>query len=239
MAIEIGAADRLFILTGAGISAESGIPTFRGADGLWEGHRIEDVATPQGFARDPELVWRFYGMRRADASKCGPNAAHKALARVEEKLGERMLICTQNIDGLHEAAGSKRVLHMHGELFVSRCSNERCGSKPFEDQGIYERRAEIPTCTRCGAMIRPHICWFYEIPFHMDELLGALQDCTLFVAIGSSGVVEPAASFVLTARRRGARTYYVGLERPENAAWFDEVFLGPAGEKVPEMFQVE
>lgn len=238
MAIEIGGTDRLFILTGAGISAESGIPTFRGQDGLWEGYRIEDVATPQAFVRDPELVWRFYAMRRAHASKCRPNAAHLALAGVEEKLGERMLICTQNIDGLHEAAGSKRVLHMHGQLFVSRCSNAQCSSEPFEDKEIYQNRGEIPRCVRCGTLIRPHICWFYEIPFRMDEVLGALQDCTVFVAIGSSGVVEPAASFVLTARRKGARTYYVGLERPSNAAWFDEVFLGPAGERVPGMFEM-
>src|SRR5271167_4520926 len=119
MTFKIGRSDRLFVLTGAGISAESGIPTFRGQDGLWEGHRLEDVATPQAFTRDPELVWRFYSMRRSVAACCKPNAGHIALARLEVKLGERMLVCTQNVDGLHEAAGSKRVLHMHGELFQS------------------------------------------------------------------------------------------------------------------------
>jgi NAD-dependent SIR2 family protein deacetylase len=129
MSIEILKSDRLFVLTGAGISAESGIPTFRGQDGLWEGHRLEEVATPQAFTRDPELVWRFYSMRRSVAAGSKPNAGHTALARLEEKLGKRMLICTQNVDLLHEAAGSRRVLHMHGQLFQSRCSNRKCSSR--------------------------------------------------------------------------------------------------------------
>ena len=239
MHIMLSPSDRLFVLTGAGISAESGIPTFRGQDGLWEGHRIEDVATPRAFERDPELVWRFYSMRRAHAAHCLPNPAHAALARVEEKLGDRMLICTQNIDPLHEAAGSKRVLHMHGQLFQSRCSNPKCGTKPFEDRRTYERRSDIPACAACGALIRPHICWFYETPFHMERVLPALKQCTVFMTVGSSGVVQPAASFVLAATQYGAKAYYVGPEQPDNALWFDEVFLGPAGQQLPTLFRLD
>jgi len=236
-AMEILPQDRLFVLTGAGISAESGIPTFRGQDGLWEGHRIEDVATPRAFALDPQLVWRFYSMRRAHALKCKPNPAHVALAQLEEKLGERMLVCTQNVDSLHELAGSKCVIHMHGELFKSRCSNARCATKPFDDVKTYQNRSDIPACTRCGALIRPHICWFGEIPFRMDEILDHLQRCTVFLTVGTSGVVQPAASFVEVARQIGARTCYVGPENPANAGAFDEVVLGPAGERIPEMLR--
>jgi NAD-dependent deacetylase len=233
MPIEIRKSDRLFVLTGAGISAESGIPTFRGQDGLWEGHRLEDVATPQAFTRDPELVWRFYSMRRSVAAGCKPNAGHIALARLEEKLGKRMLICTQNVDVLHEAAGNKRVLHMHGQLFQSRCSNRKCQTKPFKDSMAYEQRSHIPDCIECGALLRPHICWFNESPFHMNEVIPALEECSIFLTVGSSGVVQPAASFALIARQNGAQTFYVGLESPANAFAFDEVFLGPAGERLP------
>lgn len=233
--IKIGRSDRLFVLTGAGISAESGIPTFRGQDGLWEGHRLEDVATPQAFTRDPELVWRFYSMRRSVAASCKPNAGHIALAHLEEKLGERMLICTQNVDALHEAAGSKRVLHMHGQLFQSRCSNRRCSTKPFKDSRLYEQRSLIPNCIECGALLRPHICWFNESPFHMKEVIPALEECSILLTVGSSGVVQPAASFALIARQNGAKTIYVGLETPANAFAFDEIFLGPAGERLPEL----
>lgn len=234
MSMEIRRSDRLFVLTGAGISAESGIPTFRGQDGLWEGHRIEDVATPQAFAKDPELVWRFYSMRRSVAAACKPNPAHFALAGLEEKLGKRMLLCTQNVDALHEAAGSKSVFHMHGQLFQSRCSDRTCSTKPFEDTKIYEQRSEIPNC-KCGALLRPHICWFGESPFHMHEVIPALEQCTIFLAVGTSGVVQPAASFPLIAMQNGAKTFYVGLEPPTNRFGFDEIILGPAGEKLPEL----
>jgi NAD-dependent deacetylase len=174
MPIEIRRSDRLFVLTGAGISAESGIPTFRGQDGLWEGHRFEDVATPEAFARDPELVWRFYSMRRSVAAGCKPNSGHIALAQLEKKLGKRMVICTQNVDALHEAAGSGGVLHMHGELFQSRCSDRKYSTKPFKDSRVYEQRSHIPNCIECGALIRPHICWFNAAPFHMKEVILAL-----------------------------------------------------------------
>jgi len=186
MSIVLRRSERLFVLTGAGISAESGIPTFRGQEGLWEEHRLEDVATPEAFARDPELVWKFYSMRRAVALRSEPNAGHIALARLEEKLGERMLICTQNVDGLHEAAGSKRVLHMHGRLFQTRCSNPKCSTKPFKDARTYEQGSHIPTCIKCGALLRPHICWFNESPFHMREVISALEQCSVFLTVGSS-----------------------------------------------------
>jgi NAD-dependent deacetylase len=237
MPLGLRRSDRLFVLTGAGISAESGIPTFRGQDGLWEGHRFEDVATPQAFMRDPELVWRFYSMRRAVALGCKPNAGHIALARLEEKLGKRMLLCTQNVDGLHEAAGSKCVLHMHGQLFQSRCSNRKCPTKPFKDTRSYQQRSHIPDCIECGALLRPHICWFNESPFHMKEVIPALEECDIFLTVGSSGVVQPAASFALIARQNGARTVYVGLESPANAFAFDEVILGPAGERLPALLE--
>jgi NAD-dependent protein deacetylase/lipoamidase len=235
MNLRIGKRDRLFVLTGAGISAESGIPTFRGQDGLWEGHRIEDVATPQAFLKDPELVWRFYSMRRSAAAGCKPNAGHIALARLEEKLGKRMLICTQNVDGLHEAAGSRNVLHMHGHLFQSRCSNRNCRTKPFKDTRTYEQRSLIPNCIECGSLLRPHICWFNEAPFHMREVIPALEECSIFLTVGSSGVVQPAASFPMIARQNGAKTFYLGVESPANAFTFDEVILGPAGERLPQL----
>jgi NAD-dependent deacetylase len=237
MPLGLRRSERLFVLTGAGISAESGIPTFRGQDGLWEGHRLEDVATPQAFTRDPELVWRFYSMRRAVALGSQPNAAHFALARLEEKLGKRMLLCTQNVDSLHEAAGSKRVLHMHGQLFQSRCSNRNCSTKPFKDTRSFQQRSHIPDCIECGALLRPHICWFNESPFHMKDVIPALEECNVFLTVGSSGIVQPAASFALIARQNGARTVYVGLESPANAFAFDEVLLGPAGERLPALLE--
>jgi NAD-dependent deacetylase len=235
MSLKILPTDQVFVLTGAGISAESGIPTFRGSGGLWNGYRAEELATPEAFARDPELVWRFYSMRRSVAAGCKPNPGHFALAQLEQRLGNRIVICTQNVDSLHEDGGSRRTLHMHGELFKSRCSEERCKTEPFEDRKTYQQRSEIPVCNACGALIRPHICWFGEVPFHMKELLIALKQCTVFLTVGTSGVVEPAASFAERALNNGARTYYVGPEEPANVEAFQEVFLGPAGEQLPEL----
>jgi NAD-dependent deacetylase len=236
MAIEIGKSDRMFVLTGAGVSAESGIPTFRGQDGLWEGHRLEDVATPEGFARDPELVWRFYSMRRSTAASCLPNAGHIALAGLEEKLGSRYLLCTQNVDSLHEAAGSRKVLHMHGQLFESRCSDDDCRSATVRDVGIYMTRPEIPLC-QCGAMMRPNIVWFGEMPMFMEQIMPAMERCSIFITVGSSGAVHPAASFAQIARANGAKSIYVGLESPLNAHAFDEIILGPSGEQLPVLFR--
>src|ERR1700739_3894604 len=191
--------DRLFVLTGSGVSAESGIPTFRGRGGLWRKYRVEDVASPHAWARDPALVWDFYSMRRRVAAAAKPNPAHLALANLETKLVDVLFISTQNVDNLHEQAGSRRVLHMHGELFKSRC--DTCLRPPFPDTSRYEAPAEIPRC-ECGGRIRPHICWFGEAPYEMNRIFQALTHCTIFAAIGTSGVVEPAASFVAHVRGR-------------------------------------
>ncbi len=225
--------DRVFILTGAGVSAESGIPTFRDANGLWRNIRFEEVASPHSWRRDPRLVWEFYSMRRRRAAAARPNPAHVALAQFENSLGERCFLCTQNVDNLHEQAGSQRVVHMHGELFKSRC--EACRREPFEDSNLYEPPAELPHCD-CGSAIRPHICWFGEMPYQLDSIAAALDACTVFMAIGTSGVVEPAASFAARARAlRRARTIYVGAESPGNRSLFIECYLGKAGELLPEL----
>jgi NAD-dependent deacetylase len=227
---------RVFILTGAGISAESGIQTFRDAGGLWERHRVDEVASPEGWAADPSLVWRFYSLRRAQAATVAPNLAHVALATLENELGERLFLCTQNVDPLHERAGSRRVVHMHGELMKSRC--ERDHAAPFDDEATYLEANTLPRC-HCGARIRPHICWFGEVPFEMDTVHGALARANVFVTIGSSGAVYPAAGFVRVARQAGAQTVYVGPEAPDNASAFDECRLGKATEVVPTLFRVE
>lgn len=232
--LQISSADRVFILTGAGVSAESGIPTFRGAGGLWRNYRVEEVASPYAWRRDPRLVWEFYSMRRRVAATAKPNAGHYALAELEQKIGERLFLCTQNVDDLHERAGSQRVVHMHGELFKSRCDS--CARPPFRDTGTYDPPAELPPC-ECGGLIRPHICWFGEIPYEMDRIYAELERATVFLAIGTSGVVEPAASFV-AAIRGAARTYYVGPEEPANRSAFGEVFLGKSGEALPGLFVV-
>jgi NAD-dependent deacetylase len=234
--IEIGPDDRVFVLTGAGVSAESGLPTFRDNNGLWNGYRVEEVATPEAWQEDSERVWRFYAMRRRDALTCQPNAAHHALAELERELGERFFLCTQNVDPLHERAGSKRLIHMHGELFRSRCEQD-CGRGDFADDGIYENESDIPHCA-CGARIRPHIVWFGEIPMEMDRIFSEIDRCTMLMVVGSSGTVYPAANFVQWARRTGARTIYVGPERPSNAGMFTDVVLGKAGEVLPSLFSV-
>jgi NAD-dependent deacetylase len=226
--------DRVFVLTGAGISAESGIPTFRDAGGLWRNYRFEDVASPLAWRRDPRLVWDFYSMRRQVASAAKPNPGHFALAALENALADRFFLCTQNVDNLHEQAGSHRVLHMHGELFKSRCDS--CTAAPFEDTSLHESPADLPRCS-CGGKIRPHICWFGETPFALDRIFAALDDCTVFLAIGTSGTVAPAASFAAHAKRR-AKTIYIGPEPPSNRDLFGESFLGKAGELLPTLFAV-
>lgn len=239
--IQINTEDRVFVLTGAGISAESGIPTFRDSQGLWHGFRPEDVATPEAWQRDPNMVWEFYSARRKQAKSCKPNPAHIVLAQLETRLGERLTICTQNVDSLHEQAGSRRVIHMHGELLKSRCESHDCRRPPFEDEAAYDATTGIPEC-ECGARIRPHVCWFGEVPYRLDALLQSLDRCTVFIAIGSSGSVEPAASFPLYAgrgsTRRRTRKYYIGPEEPANSDLFDRCFIGPAGKLLPKMFSV-
>jgi len=225
--------DRVFVLTGAGVSAESGLPTFRGMNGLWRGYRVEDVATPEAFAADPALVWQFYSERRRRHQTVEPNPAHFALAELERVVGDRLFVCTQNVDSLHEQAGSQRVVHMHGRLMQSRCSRAACRTSPFHDTNTYGTSEEVPHCAECGALIRPHICWFGEVPFDMELILHQLGAATVVLVVGTSGVVEPAASFVRMARHSGARTIYVGPDEPVNRAFFDEVLLGKAGAVLP------
>ena len=229
--LPISSTDRVFVLTGAGVSAESGIATFRDAGGLWCNYRVEDIASPDAWSRDARLVWEFYSMRRRDALAAKPNKAHFALAKWEHDLHGRLLICTQNVDDLHQQAGSRAVVHMHGELFKSRC--DTCRRTPFADTNTYDPPSQIPRC-ECGGRIRPHICWFGEVPFELDRISRELNECTVFMAVGTSGVVEPAASFVSHVRGR-ARTIYVGPEEPANGSSFTECRLGKAGEVLPQL----
>lgn len=232
--ISVNVDDRVFVLTGAGISAESGLPTFRASDGLWAGHLIEDVCTPEAWQRNPALVWEFYSQRRAHAAKAQPNPAHFALAELERRLGDRFFLCTQNVDDLHERAGSVRLVHMHGELNKSRCGDE-CGEAPVADSAVYESLSAVGRCL-CGARLRPHIVFFGEIPLEMGHIQAQIKKATLMVVVGTSGSVYPAASFVHWARQRGARTVYVGPEKPLNASAFTHVVEGKAGEVLPGLF---
>ncbi|MEA3390340.1 NAD-dependent deacylase [Sphingobium sp. CCH11-B1] len=220
----------IVILTGAGVSAESGLATFRGPDGLWEGHRVEDVCTPEALARDRALVHRFYDERRAKLKEVAPNAAHEALAALDRAWGGELLIVTQNVDDLHERAGAQRLIHMHGELKSALCA--ACGkAAPWE--------AALPpgsTCDGCGRpALRPDIVFFGEMPYRMDEIDAALQDADLFVSIGTSGAVYPAAGFVQTARHHGARTLELNLDPSAGSLYFHESRLGPASLLVPEL----
>ena len=218
----------IVVLTGAGISAESGLRTFRAADGLWEDHRVEDVATPQAFRRDPDLVQRFYDERRAQIMAAQPNAAHEALARLDREWSGELLIVTQNIDDLHERAGANRVLHMHGEGLSAWCT--ACDARHRWTGTLRDN----PQCLACGARaLRPDIVWFGEMPYRMDEIFAALARADLFVSIGTSGAVYPAAGFVQEARSHGARALELNLERSQGSQWFDETRLGLASELVP------
>ena len=218
----------IVILTGAGISAESGLATFRGPGGLWEGHRVEDVCTPEALAADPALVHRFYDLRRAALATVQPNAAHVALARLDAAWPGALLIVTQNVDDLHERAGARRMLHMHGELTSALCA--ACDAR-------VRWLGELPPGTVCGACgaaaMRPDIVFFGEIPYEMERIERALGDCDLFVSIGTSGAVYPAAGFVQAARYGGADTLELNLEPSAGSAWFAETRLGPASELVP------
>lgn len=243
--IVIGPEDRVFVLTGAGVSAESGLKTFRDQGGLWEGHRIEDVATPEAWHEDAARVWRFYSMRRSDARDAQPNPAHRALAALEEHIGDRFFLCTQNVDNLHERAGSKKLVHMHGELFVSRCEFHPaapgmdafvCTRPPFADEALYASADAIPRCA-CGGRIRPHIVWFGEIPLQMERIQREIDRSTVMLVTGTSGAVYPAANFVRWAGA-GVRRYYIGPEEPMNARAFTQLFLGNAGEVLPGLFEI-
>jgi NAD-dependent deacetylase len=225
-----GTISKIVILTGAGVSAESGVATFRGPDGLWEGHRVEDVATPEAFRRDPALVHAFYDARRAKLETVEPNAAHLALAKLDAEWPGELLLITQNVDDLHERAGSKRLIHMHGELTKGWCL--ACDQR-FGWRGPMGEAATCPSCAASG-QVRPDIVWFGEMPYEMGVIDGALQDADLFVSIGTSGAVYPAAGFVQTARYCGARTLEMNIEPSMGSYFFEESRIGPAGTLVPE-----
>lgn len=220
----------IVILTGAGVSAESGVPTFRAADGLWEGHRVEDVATPQAFRRNPELVQRFYDDRRAFLGQVAPNPAHLALAQLDAAWPGELLLVTQNVDDLHDRAGSRRLLHMHGELLSALCT--ACGAANAFTGRLLDN-PPCPACGRAGGTLRPDIVWFDEMPYHMERITAAIAACDLFVSIGTSGAVYPAAGFVQWAREAGARTLELNLEPSAGTPMFDEARHGPAGVLVP------
>ena len=218
----------IVILTGAGVSAESGIDTFRAKDGLWEKHRIEDVATPDAFARDPDLVLRFYDMRREAIQRAQPNAAHDALARLDAAWPGDLMIVTQNVDDLHERAGAKRLIHMHGEHLSAWCN--ACDARGVWRATLIDR----PACPACGlAALRPDIVWFGEMPYRMDEIDTALSQADLFVSIGTSGAVYPAAGYVRTARHYGAQTLELNLDPSQGSVFFDQSRMGRASDLVP------
>lgn len=216
----------IFILSGAGLSAESGLKTFRANDGLWEEHRVEDVATPEAFARNPELVQRFYNERRAAVAAAAPNAAHKALARLQAEHSAPVHLITQNIDDLLERGGARNVIHMHGEITSALCAS--CGHR-WPAPLVMDTSLPCPACGTLGA--RPDIVWFGEIPYHMERIQNALEGSDLFVALGTSGNVYPAAGFSQMAQQLGIRT--VELNLAASGARFDEVREGPASEIVP------
>lgn len=225
------------VLTGAGVSADSGLATFRDAGGLWEGHAIEDVATPEGWRRDPALVWRFYQLRRAALAEVQPNAAHQALAQLERRLlaaGHGFTLVTQNVDDLHERAGSRRLLHMHGTL--ARLACEACGAT-LEDRE-HTDPATFLACAGCGhAPLRPDVVWFGEMPRFLDEIFAATSAATHFVAAGTSGVVYPAAGLLALAREAGARTFVNALVAPENLEARDRFLPGPAAQVLPALLR--
>ncbi len=221
--------ENIVILTGAGISAESGLATFRGPEGLWEGFRVEDVCTPEALAADPDLVHRFYDARRAALATVAPNAAHEALALLDAQWPGELLLVTQNVDDLHERAGSRRLTHMHGELLKALCG--LCGAQqPWV--------SDLPPGTACGECgmpsLRPDIVFFGEMPYEMDRIETALRSCDLFVSIGTSGAVYPAAGFVQIARHVGAHTLELNLDPSARSSSFDETRAGLATVLVPE-----
>lgn len=219
---------RIVVLTGAGISAESGVPTFRDSDGLWEGHRVEDVATPEAYEAQPSVVQAFYDARRSALADVVPNPAHHALAKLEEHLGDDLLLVTQNIDDLHERAGSTRLVHMHGELNSALCA--ACRRRTTWVEGL----SDYPPCPACGSCeLRPDVVWFGEIPYRMQEIEDALAEADLFVSIGTSGAVYPAAGFVQVARAYGAHTLELNLVPSEGRSMFHEARHGMAGQIVP------
>ena len=233
---------RIFVLTGAGVSAESGLGTFRGQEGLWRDYRPEEVANIQAWRSSPLLVWQFYSMRREKHAEARPNPAHFALAELERQLGDDFFLCTQNVDRLHEMAGSERVVHIHGKLLESKC--DTCPKPPFFDESL--NKSKVPLC-ECGGRIRPNVTWFGEsLPSaELARASAELARCDIFLAIGTSGVVEPVSSFVRMVKLRELqakgkekiRAIFCGLEAPENGNYFDDFHIGKASVKVPEILK--
>ena len=223
----------IVVLTGAGISAESGIETFRAAEGLWANHHVDDVATLEGFARNPQLVYAFYNQRRRQllTPEISPNAAHSALAKFEHEFSGEFLLVTQNVDNLHERAGSENLIHMHGELLKMSCLNSKLIFDVSEDFD-YDTQCR---CCRSAGNLRPHVVWFGEMPLQMNRINRALENCDMFVAIGTSGNVYPASGFYQTAKIRKASTVELNLERTGSS--FDQHICGPATESVPQFFK--
>jgi NAD-dependent deacetylase len=221
----------IVILTGAGISAESGLKTFRDNDGLWENHRVEEVATPEAFEQNPSLVYRFYNARRAQLQQddVNPNAAHEALAKLEKAFGSNLMLVTQNVDDLHERGGSQSVYHMHGKLLSARCAITQ---QTFDWSDSFDHTTKCPCCNR--VTLRPDIVWFGEMPMYMEEIYDALLKADVFIAIGTSGNVYPAAGFVQIAKESGAHTIEANLEPGVTNALFDESLTGPASHIVPQ-----
>ncbi len=225
--------DKISILTGAGISAASGIKTFRGNDGLWENHRIEEVASPQGFRKNPKFVWNFYKARYKQLRQVRPNPAHFALKKLEDYSGENFFLITQNIDGLHYSAGNKNVIEMHGALRECFCSE--CGFQTTMDK--INLIQAIPECEECEGVLRPNVVWFGEIPYFMKKIENILVNSDYFIIIGTSGVVYPAAGFLRIAKYNGASTIGINLENPQNLSLIDEFHQGKAGELLPELVE--
>lgn len=243
--LRLDADTHLLVLTGAGVSAESGVPTFRSGGGLWESYPVEQVATPEGFRADPLLVWRFYSARRAQLRACAPNPGHFALAELEQRLGERFLLVTQNVDALHRRAGSRRLIELHGCLLETRCAS--CDRPPFDDERLYEEA--LPDCDLCAARgragrLRPNVVWFGELldPSHLraiDAFFDAARRRRLvFLAAGTSGAVYPAAGLVDLARAAGGETWLVNAEPAENQGRFRRFVRGPSGEVLPALFEI-
>ena len=221
----------IVILTGAGISQESGLKTFRDADGLWEGHRVEEVATPEAFAENPQLVYEFYNQRRQQLKEVKPNKAHIALAKFEDIHNAKFTLITQNVDNLHELAGSKNIIHIHGELNKARCTQTE---EVFEWSDDLDEKSLNPKTKKSGTM-RPHICWFGEMPFQMIEIGDALRDADIFIAIGTSGLVYPAAGFVQMVSPH-CHKVLINKDAAANNPLFNEIHLGSATVEVPKFF---
>ena len=230
----VRAAGRVVVLSGAGVSAESGVPTFRGASGLWEGHAVTEVATPTAFARDPELVWRFYNARRAEMKAVAPNPGHVALAALERRFANRFALATQNIDGLHQAAGSRNVLELHGRMSRVRCTAcSYLADRPGEDL------PDLPRCPECGSMLRPDVVWFEEMLPHgvWREAFEAAEACDCFLVVGTSAVVFPAAGLIEVAGIARARILEFNLERTAASSRVDLGLYGPSGQTLPELLK--